>query len=148
MQTQYPIPCVGIIVLEDDKVLLIRRGKQPRLGEWSLPGGRQELGETLRQCAVREISEETGISILLRDLVEVFDMIEVAANGSIERHYTLLDYWAEVAGGKLEAGDDASEARWFALQEIGALGMWDKTVAVIHKAVQMRDHARAEGMTA
>lgn len=140
MTGQHPIPCVGVIVLDGDQVLLIRRAKPPRMGQWSLPGGRQELGETLKGCAVREVLEETGLSIQVRDLVDVFDLIDVAADGSIERHFSLIDFWGEPAGGSLAAGDDASEARWFTLSEIESLGMWDKTVSVIRRAVAMREH--------
>jgi 8-oxo-dGTP diphosphatase len=138
---------VGVIVLDGARVLLIRRGKAPKLGQWSLPGGRLELGETLRACAVREVLEETGLSVLVRDLVDVVDLIEVAADGTTATHYALIDYWADVVSGELHAGDDAAEAAWYALDEISALGMWDKTVDVIFKAAHMQKAARAEGLT-
>jgi 8-oxo-dGTP diphosphatase len=147
MTNQHPVPCVGVVLLDGDNVLLIRRGKPPREGQWSIPGGRQEVGETLLGCAIRETLEETGLSILPRALVDALDLIDVAADGSIERHYTLIDYWAELVTGDLVPGDDAVDARWFPLAGIGALGLWDRTLLVIEKAVLLRQDARAQGIT-
>jgi 8-oxo-dGTP diphosphatase len=136
---------VGVIVLDGNCVLLVRRGKPPKMGEWSLPGGHLELGETLRAAASREVQEETGLSVLVRDLVDAVDLIDVAANGAVTSQYALIDYWADVVDGQLQAGDDAADAQWHSLDDIGMLGMWDTTVAVIFKAVAMRDAAVAEG---
>lgn len=136
---------VGVIVLNGAQVLLIRRGKPPKMNQWSLPGGHLELGETLRAAASREVQEETGLSVLVRDLVDVVDLIEVAADGSITQHYALVDYWADVVCGTVRAGDDAIAAQWFNLDDIGTLGMWDKTIDVIFKAVRLRDAAVTEG---
>ncbi len=149
MSKQQPEPRVGVgvITLDGSRVLLIRRGKPPRMGEWSLPGGRLESGETLRACAAREVHEETGLSVFVRDLVDVVDLIDVAADGQIERQYALIDYWADVVGGSLQAGDDAADAQWHELDAIGMIGMWDKTVDVIFKAVRLRDAAIVEGRT-
>jgi 8-oxo-dGTP diphosphatase len=138
---------VGVIVLDGAQVLLIQRGKPPRMGEWSLPGGHLEPGETLRAAASREVQEETGLSVLVRDLVDVVDLIDVAADGSIAHHYALIDYWADVVCGTLAAGDDAAKAQWFNLDDIGTLGMWDKTIEVIFKAAALRDAAVTEGRT-
>jgi 8-oxo-dGTP diphosphatase len=136
---------VGVIVLDGAQVLLIRRGKPPKMNQWSLPGGHLELGETLRAAASREVQEETGLSVLVRDLVDAVDLIGVAADGTITQHYALIDYWADVVCGTVQAGDDAIAAQWFALDDIGTLGMWDKTTEVIFKAVRLRDAAVAEG---
>jgi 8-oxo-dGTP diphosphatase len=146
-QLSQPRVGVGVIILDGPRVLLIRRGKPPKLGEWSLPGGRLELGESLRACAAREALEETGLSVFVRDLVDAVDLIDVAADGQIERQYALIDYWADVVGGSLQAGDDAADAAWHDLGNIGMIGMWDKTVEVIFKAAAMRDAAVAEGRT-
>jgi 8-oxo-dGTP diphosphatase len=147
MNEQYSLPRVGVgvIILDGPHVLLIRRGKPPRLGEWSLPGGRLELGETLRACAAREVLEETGLSVFVRDLVDAVDLIDVAADGQIERQFALIDYWADVVSGSVQAGDDAADAQWHDIDSIGMIGMWDKTVAVIFKAVSLRDAAVADG---
>jgi ADP-ribose pyrophosphatase YjhB (NUDIX family) len=136
---------VGVIVLNGAQVLLIRRGKPPKMNQWSLPGGHLELGETLHAAASREVQEETGLSVLVRDLVDVVDLIDVAADGSITRQYALIDYWADVVCGTVRAGDDAIAAAWFNLDDIGTLGMWDKTIEVIFKAVRLRDAAVTEG---
>jgi 8-oxo-dGTP diphosphatase len=145
MEKLQPRVGVGVIVLDGAQVLLIRRGKPPKQGQWSLPGGHLELGETLRAAASREVQEETGLSVLVRDLVDVVDLIDVAADGSIARHYALIDYWADVVSGHVQAGDDAEAAQWHNLDDIGSLGMWDKTIEVIFKAVAIRDAAMAEG---
>ncbi len=138
---------IGVSVLNGARVLLIRRGKPPKMGQWSLPGGHLELGETVRAAASREVQEETGLSVLVRDLVDVIDLIEVGTDGNINLHYTLIDYWAEVVCGTLAASDDAVAAQWFDLNDIGALGLWDKTIEVIFKAVALRDAAITESRT-
>jgi 8-oxo-dGTP diphosphatase len=145
MEQQQPQVGVGVVVLDGKRVLLIKRGKPPKLGEWSLPGGHLEPGETLRAAASREVQEETGLSVLIRDLVDVVDLIEVAANGAVTRQYALVDYWADVVCGDMQAGDDAADAQWHDLDDIAMLGMWTKTVEVIFKAASLRDAALAEG---
>jgi 8-oxo-dGTP diphosphatase len=145
MEKLQPRVGVGVIVLDGARVLLIRRGKPPKQGQWSLPGGHLELGETLRAAASREVQEETGLSVQVRDLVDVFDLIDVAADGSVAGQYALIDYWADVVCGDVQAGDDADAAQWYNLDDIASLGMWDKTVEVIFKAAAMRDAAVAEG---
>jgi 8-oxo-dGTP diphosphatase len=144
-QQAQPKVAVGIIVLKGAQVLLIRRGKPPKMGQWSLPGGHLEMGETLRACASREVYEETGLSVFIHDLVDAVDLMDVAADGSINFQYALIDYWADVVSGDLHAGDDAADAQWFDLDAIGMMGIWDKTLAVIFQAVAMRDAAVVEG---
>jgi 8-oxo-dGTP diphosphatase len=133
---------VGVVVLEGEQVLLIQRGKPPKLGEWSLPGGHVELGESLKAAAQREVSEETGLSVVIQGLVDVVDLIEPAADGRVNRHYALIDYWAEPVSGDVQAGDDAADARWWPLSDIASLGLWQETERVIwaaYKARQDRD---------
>ncbi len=130
---------VGVVVLDGEQVLLIRRGKAPKLGEWSLPGGHAEVGETLRAAAVREVEEETGLSVALQGLVDVVDLIDVNGDGTIARQYALIDYWAVPATGTLQAGDDAADARWHHIASISNLGMWDETIRIIAKAARLRD---------
>ena len=93
----YPMVGVGVVVWKDETVLLIQRGKPPRAGAWSLPGGRQELGETTREAGVREVLEETGIKIEIKDLIDVVDTINRDDSGRVRMQYTLVDYWAEWA---------------------------------------------------
>jgi 8-oxo-dGTP diphosphatase len=130
---------VGVVVLDGDRVLLIKRGKPPREGHWSLPGGHMEIGESVKAAAQREVEEETGLSVIVRGLVDVVDMIVPAANGDIEQQYVLIDYWAEPVSGELRAGSDAADARWYAIDDIGTLGMWTETERIIRQAVQLLD---------
>ena len=134
---------VGVVVLDGARVLLIKRGKPPKMGEWSLPGGHLELGETLKAAAAREVAEETGMHVVVRDLLDVVDLIEFAADGAVSRQFALVDYWAEIAGGTLTAGDDAADARWHTIDDVAMLGLWDKTVEIIHKAARIRDESVA-----
>ncbi len=101
-----PVPCVGVVCWRDDEVLLIRRGRPPRLGEWSIPGGKVEWGETLAVAALRELREETGVEAELGALVEVYEIVEP------DFHYVLIDYAARWLGGDPLAADDADEARF------------------------------------
>jgi 8-oxo-dGTP diphosphatase len=135
---QRPIPAVGVVCLRDDHVLLIRRGTAPRIGEWSLPGGRIEWGEAAADAALRELKEETGVEAELIGLIEVVDgVFRSRTTGEVVRHYLLIDYVARWASGEPVAGDDAADAAFVPLADIGALGMWDETVRIIEKAVGM-----------
>lgn len=127
-----PVPAVGIVCLRGDEVLLVRRGNPPRAGEWSIPGGRIEPGETAISAALRELQEETSISAEIIGLVDVVDAIfENKAGDLVTRHYVLIDYVARWVSGQPVAGDDANEARFFGLDEIQSLGLWDETLRVI-----------------
>ena len=108
----YPMVGVGVVVWKDNAVLLIQRGKPPRAGTWSLPGGRQELGETTREAGVREVREETGLEVDIKDLIDVVDTIHRDDEGRVHMQYTLVDYWAEWVSGEPVAGTDAADARW------------------------------------
>ena len=111
-------------------MLLIRRGKPPREGEWSLPGGRVEWGETVEAAALRELAEETGVEAQLTGLIAVVDGLFPGA----DHHYVLIDYAARWIAGEPRAGDDAVEARFFPLAQVGALGLWSETVRIIDLA--------------
>ena len=134
----FPIPGVGVICFDADAVLLIQRGKEPRRGEWSIPGGAVEVGETVREAALREFREECGGEIVLQQLVDVLDLISHDDQGRVRFHYTLIDFWAEWIGGELHAGDDVMDARWVAPGELDAFGLPASTRAVIDKAIGMR----------
>jgi 8-oxo-dGTP diphosphatase len=103
-QTLRPIPCVGVVCRRGDEVLLIRRGRPPRMGEWSIPGGKVEWGEPLAVAALRELREETGVDAELADLIAVYEIIEPGF------HYVLIDYAARWISGEPVAADDADEA--------------------------------------
>lgn len=127
-----PVPAVGIVCLRGDEVLLVRRGNPPRAGEWSIPGGRIEPGETTISAALRELQEETSISAEIIGLVDVVDAIfENKAGDLVTRHYVLIDYVARWVSGQPVAGDDANEAKFFGSDEIQSLGLWDETLRVI-----------------
>lgn len=137
-----PIVGVGVIVFKGTDVLLVRRGKPPRLGEWSIPGGAQELGETIAEAAIREIREEAGIEIEVEGLVEVVDLIRPSDDpnrAGIRHHYTLVDLLAVWTAGVPVAGDDVTEACWMPVDGIGNLGLWSETVRVIGMARTLLD---------
>lgn len=132
-----PVPAVGVVCLRGQDVLLIRRGRAPRLGEWSLPGGRIEAGERARDAALRELREETGIEARLLGLIDVVDGLFPESGA----HYVLIDFVAEWAAGEPVAGDDAAEARFFPLPDALSTVAWSETRRVILQAVRMRDGA-------
>lgn len=137
-----PIVGVGVVVWRDDRVLLVRRGKPPRIGQWSLPGGAQELGETVAETARREVLEETGLGLASVDLLTVVDLVErEPAGGRVLYHYTLIDFTAEAAPGEAVAADDAAAVAWFARDELAALGLWQETLRIIALAAERRSAA-------
>lgn len=142
-----PVPAVGVVCLRGDEVLLIQRGTPPRMGEWSLPGGRMEPGEPAKTAALRELREETGVQAELVGLVDVVDAIfENRAGDRITRHYVLIDFAARWVSGEPIAGDDAAQARFFHQSELSSLDMWDETLRVIDAAIVVLQSER-EGNT-
>ncbi len=135
----YPICGVGIVCFKDDHVLLVKRAKPPITWEWSIPGGRQELGETTREAGLRELLEETGIEARLIGLIDVIDTVRADADGRVQYHYTLVDFAAEWISGDPVAADDVSDARWVRIEEIETQGLWSETVRVIREAERMRE---------
>ena len=130
-----PVPCAGVICFRGEQVLLIRRGKPPRMGQWSLPGGRIEWGETSPQAALRELTEETGVRADLLGLVDVVDMVGPAGSSpDAAVHYVLIDYAARWISGEPMAGDDASEARFWPYEEALRQVQWQETRRVIAEA--------------
>lgn len=134
-----PIPAVGVVCLRDGEVLLIRRGTPPRLGEWSLPGGRIEPGERAVEAALRELREETGVKGRILGLIDVVDGLFPDAG----RHYVLIDYLAEWVSGEPVAGDDAAEAAFMPLETALSRVSWDETRRIIHSAVSLRHLAQS-----
>jgi len=123
-----PVPAVGVVCLRGDEVLLIRRGTSPRLGEWSLPGGRIEPGERAVDAALRELREETGVEAELLGLVEVVDGFFPP------RHYVLIDFAARWVAGEPVPGDDAAEAAFHPVADIDAIVEWTETCRVVRQA--------------
>ena len=143
-----PIAGVSVVVLGAKGVLLVKRAKPPRQGQWSLPGGAQKLGETVFEAARRETLEETGLEIEVLGLIDVVDSI-VSDNGGgeIRYHYTLIDILAVAAGDATGApgpspgpvaGSDAEDVVWFPLQKIPGLKLWSETERIINLAVEMK----------
>jgi ADP-ribose pyrophosphatase YjhB (NUDIX family) len=133
-----PITGVGVVVWHGDRVLLVQRAKPPRQGQWSLPGGGQQLGETLTDAARREVREEAGLEVELGEVIATLDLIERDAGGRVRYHYVLIDFVAEAASAELRPGDDAAAARWFTLEEAERLGLWSETLRVIGLAKDQR----------
>ena len=124
---QQPIVAVGAVVIHQNRVLLVRRGKQPAMGEWAIPGGRVELGESMQSAAAREVLEETGISIQAGELIYYFETIQPDQNGKIQFHYVIFDFMATYLAGDPKPQDDAMDARWIAPTAIHALGLNPRT---------------------
>lgn len=128
-----PVPAAGVVCLRGDEVLLIRRGRPPRLGEWSLPGGRIEPGERAAEAALREMVEETGVTAELIGLIDIVDGLFPEEG----RHYVLIDYLALWSSGEPVAGDDAAEAAFHPIAAIDRLVAWDETRRIIRAGAEM-----------
>jgi ADP-ribose pyrophosphatase YjhB (NUDIX family) len=126
-----PLVGVGIVLRRGDEVLLVKRGKAPALGAWSLPGGGQELGETAEGAARRELFEETGLRCGALRLVAHVDSIHRDAEGRVQYHYTILDFAADYVGGAAVAGDDVTDVAWVKRGDFDAYGLWEEARLVI-----------------
>jgi 8-oxo-dGTP diphosphatase len=129
-----PIVGVGAVIVDQGRVLLVKRGSPPLLGEWSLPGGVVELGETLRGAAEREAREETGLIVKAGEVLEVLDRIVPDKDGAPQYHYVLIDFLCTVKGGELRAGGDAADACWARARELRKFKLEQPAVEVIRKA--------------
>jgi mutator protein MutT len=125
-----PIVGVGGVVVHQGRVLLIRRGKPPLLGRWLIPGGTVELGETLRQALVRELEEETGVSVEPGELLGVFDSIE-REQGRVNYHFVIVDFLCRWLSGEPRAGSDALAAAWVAEHELASFDLPPKALEVV-----------------
>jgi 8-oxo-dGTP diphosphatase len=126
MKREYPeSPLVGVgaVIVANHRVLLIRRGQPPLLGEWSLPGGVLECGESLREAVAREAREETGLAVETGEMLGVYERVIRDDQGRARYHYVLLDFLCRPLSGDLKAGSDAAEVRWFTKEELPALNL-------------------------
>jgi len=148
-QTPRPTVGVGIVIIRETagqpEVVLIRRGRPPGEGVWSIPGGHLETGETVREGAVREAAEETGLQVTGLKLVDVVDVVLRHDDKTVNIHWTLVDFCGTVAGGELCAGSDAAAARWVALSDLEGYDLWEETLRIIRTGVAMvtGDEARS-----
>jgi 8-oxo-dGTP diphosphatase len=129
-----PIVGVGAVIVDQGRVLLIKRGSPPLKGEWSLPGGAVELGETLRAAAEREAREETGLVVEAGEVLEVLDRIIPGKDGAPQYHYVLIDFLCSAKGGELRAGGDAADACWACENELAEYRLEQPALGVIRKA--------------
>lgn len=136
-----PIVGVGAVVVGHDGVLLVRRGQPPLLGEWSLPGGAVEVGESVADALVREVREETGLEVEVGVLLDVFDRIHHDQTGSVEYHYVLIDFLCAPVGGTLCCGTDAVDARWVLPADLPQYGLAEAAIAVIAKGLELARRA-------
>jgi 8-oxo-dGTP diphosphatase len=136
MKREFPeIPLVGVgaIIIEDSRVLLVKRAHPPLQAQWSIPGGVLEIGEMVREAAVREAREETGLVVEPEDLLGVYDRILRDIEERVQYHYVLIDFLCRRIGGELLAASDAAEVRWFKRGELPALNLAEDTIDVIRK---------------
>ena len=146
MKRHYPDPPlvgVGAVVFKGDEVLLVRRGQEPALGSWSLPGGLVELGETLAAAIKRELTEETGLAVTLLGISAVAERIFPDPDGRIAYHYVLVDYLCDYVGGELTPGSDITAARFVARSDLAAFDLPQVTADVIHRAWEQKRQGTA-----
>lgn len=128
---------VGGVVIRDERALLIRRGSAPLEGEWSIPGGMLEIGETLLEGVQRELLEETAIEVKVLDLIEVFERLTPDEAGKLKYHFVILDYLCEVVRGEARAGSDVTDVAWARETELNAYSLTPTATRVIQKAFEM-----------
>jgi 8-oxo-dGTP diphosphatase len=131
-----PLIGVGAVIIQENRVLLVRRGQSPLLGEWSLPGGHLECGETLREATVREAREETSLVVEIGEMLGVYERIIHDDDGRVRYHYVLIDFLCRPRSGNLQAASDAADVRWCTREELPALKLSADTLEVIHKGLQ------------
>jgi 8-oxo-dGTP diphosphatase len=128
-----PRVAVGGIVFKNNRVLLVRRGKPPAEGDWAIPGGSVNLGETLQQAVERELLEETGITVKANEIADVFDVIPRDPEGRVRFHYVIIDLMADYVSGQPRPDDDVSDARWIASDELKDLRINSSTLGLLKK---------------
>jgi 8-oxo-dGTP diphosphatase len=136
-----PIVGVGAVIVSEGKVVLIRRRYEPLAGQWSLPGGTLELGETLETGVAREMREETGLEVEVGPVIEVFDRIMLDEEQRVQYHFVLVDYLCWPTGGVLQHGSDVDAAILVAPEDLGPYALTAKATAVIRRALELERDA-------
>jgi 8-oxo-dGTP diphosphatase len=139
MKREFPeIPLVGVggIIIEDARVLLVKRARPPLQAQWSIPGGALELGELVREAVVREAREETGLVVEPGELLGVYDRVVRDAERRVQYHYVLIDFLCRRVSGEAAAAADADAVRWFTREELPALNLAEDTQDVIRKGFE------------
>ena len=139
MKREYPeTPLVGMgaVILDQGRVVLVKRKFPPLAGEWCIPGGRLKIGETQREGVVREAREETGLTVDPVELLGVYDRLSRDEAGRILYHYVLVDFLCQRIAGELQAGGDADDARWFSQEELRKLTLMEDTAEVIRRGFE------------
>jgi ADP-ribose pyrophosphatase len=142
MNTEYPDTprvAVGGVVIQNEKVLLVRRGKAPAYGAWAIPGGSVELGESLKAAVERELLEETGITVRAGEVCHVFDAVRREAEGRIRFHYVIIDLLAEYVAGEPVPASDAIEAAWVPLADLEKKTINNSTLKLLNKLGHVRE---------
>lgn len=134
---RHPIVGIGGVIIDGGRALLVKRGTSPLKGEWSIPGGTLELGETSRDGVKRELNEETGLVVRVGDLIEVFERIVPDETGRLKYHFVILDYLCEVEDGSARAGSDVTDVAWAAEAELNQYSLTEIATRVIRRAFQM-----------
>ncbi len=136
MQREFPeVPLVGVgaIIIENGRVVLVKRAHPPLQAEWSIPGGVLEVGELVREAAIREAREETGLIVETRELLGVYERILRNPEERVQYHYVLIDFLCHWVAGDLAAASDAAEVRWFTRDELSGLKLAEDTLDVVRK---------------
>jgi len=132
---EHPFIGVGAVIVCGDKALLVRRATEPLKDEWSVPGGVLELGEKLRIGAAREALEETGLTVEVGEVLDVFDSIFSDADGRTQYHFVLIDFLCRAIAGEAKAGSDVNEVRWVKEEELAALNLRESIAEVVRKGL-------------
>ena len=132
---QQPNVGVGVVIVQDGKVLVVQRGREPAAGTWAFPGGRLELGETLAEAAVREAREETGLEVEPGEVAAVVEFIDRDADGRVRWHYVIIDLLATPVGGTLRPGDDSVDVRWIGLEDIERFNLAPRMARIVRKVL-------------
>ncbi|MGE3507698.1 MAG: NUDIX hydrolase [Vicinamibacterales bacterium] len=132
-----PILCVGAVIVDSGRVVMVRRGQPPLMGAWSVPGGVVELGETLEAAVAREALEETGLAVEIGPVLKVLERIHHDLDGRIEYHYVIVDYLCRASGGTLACASDAADAKWVDETELAALRPSPEVSEVVARALAL-----------